>query len=70
MVPVGGGAAAAALGKDKGAYERQPGRRVFGLIRKFPTKEKSWTDGALHMEMEMFDFEFFNAFDDKLFARP
>jgi hypothetical protein len=62
--------AAAALGKDKGAYERQPGRRLFGHIRKFPTKEKSWTDGALHMEMEMFDFEFFNAFEDKLFARP
>lgn len=68
--PLRRAAAAAALGKDKGAYERQPGRRLFGPIRKFPTKEKSWSDGALHMEMEMFDFEFFNAFEDKLFARP
>ena len=68
--PLRRAAAAAALGKGGGAYERQPGRRLFDRIRKFPTKEKSWTDGALHMEMEMFDFEFFNAFDDKLFARP
>jgi hypothetical protein len=63
-------AAAAALGKDGGAYARQAGRRVFDRIRKFPTREKSWTDGVLHMEMQMFDFEFFNAFEDKLFARP
>jgi hypothetical protein len=63
-------AAAAALGKDGGAYARQPGRRLFFRPPKLAGKHKGWIDGKLQMEMEMFDYQFFNAFDDKVFARP
>lgn len=63
-------AAAAALGKDGGAYARQPGRRLFASMPKRPRKHKSWLDGKLDMEMETFDYQFFNAFEDKVFAKP
>jgi hypothetical protein len=63
-------AAAAALGKDGGAYARQPGRRLFTSMPKRPTKHKTWVDGKLDMEMESFDYQFFNAFEDKVFAKP
>jgi hypothetical protein len=68
--PVRRAAAAAALGKDGGAYARKPGRRLFIRPPKLATKHKGWIDGKLQMEMEMFDHQFFNAFDDKVFARP
>jgi hypothetical protein len=68
--PVRRAAAAAALGKDGGAYARQPGRRLFGRMHKVAMKQKSLSDGTLQMEMETYDHEFFNAFDDKVFARP
>jgi hypothetical protein len=63
-------AAAAALGKDGGAYARRPGRRLFFGLPKIACKHKGWLDGKLHMELETFDHQFFNAFDDKVFARP
>jgi hypothetical protein len=63
-------AAAAALGKDGGAYARQPGRRLFTSMPKRPRKHKSWVDSKLDMEMETFDYQFFNAFEDKVFAKP
>jgi hypothetical protein len=63
-------AAAAVLGKDGGAYARQPGRRLFFRPPKIAGKHKGWIDGKLQMEMEMFDQQYFNAFDDKVFARP
>lgn len=62
--------AAAALGKDGGAYARQPGRRLFAAMPKRPRKHKTWVDGKLDMEMESFDYQFFNAFEDKVFAKP
>jgi hypothetical protein len=67
--PVRRAAAMAALGKDGGSYARQPGRRLYGRIHKIATKQRSWSDGTLQMEMEMFDHEFFNAFDEEVFAR-
>jgi hypothetical protein len=63
-------AAAAALGKDGGAYGRQPGRRVYPAGRKHYTKTVTYTDGELSGETEILDVRYFNAFDDKLFARP
>ena len=37
---------------------------------KKPRKHKTWIDGKLDMEMESFDYEFFNAFEDKVFTKP
>lgn len=62
--------AAAALGRDGGTYARQPVRRLFDARLKIPSKHKSWTDGKLDMELEMFDYQLFNAFEDKVFAKP
>jgi hypothetical protein len=63
-------AAAAALGKDGGAYARQPGRRLFGPTPKIALKHKSYLDGKLEMEIETSDYQLFNAFEDKVFAKP
>jgi hypothetical protein len=63
-------AAAAALGKDGGTYAKQPGRRLFFQPPKLARIHRGWIDGTLQMEMEMLDYQFFNAFDDKVFARP
>jgi hypothetical protein len=63
-------AAAAALGRDGGAYAKQPGRRLFLHPRKFAMKHKGWVDGKIQMEIETSDYQFFNAFDDKVFAKP
>lgn len=63
-------AAAAALGKDGGAYARQPGRRLFTPVPQRPRKHKTWVDGKLDEEMESLEYEFFNAFEDKVFAKP
>lgn len=63
-------AAAAALGKDGGTYAKQPGRRLFLCPRKFAMKHKGWIDGKIQMEIESFDYQLFNAFDDKVFAKP
>jgi hypothetical protein len=63
-------AAAAALGKDGGAYARLPGRRLFVRPPRIARKHQSWTDGKLQMEMETSDYQFFNAFEDKVFAKP
>jgi HEAT repeat protein len=63
-------AAAAALGKDGGAYARQPGRRLFAPLPKRPRKHKAWIDGEPYMELEEVECQFFNAFEDKVFAKP
>ncbi|MGH7170110.1 MAG: hypothetical protein ACRELG_07530 [Gemmataceae bacterium] len=68
--PIRRRAAAAALGKDGGAYARQPGRRLFTTMPKRPTKHRNWIDGKLIKEVESFDYQFFNAFEDKVFAKP
>ena len=63
-------AAAAALGKDGGAYARQPGRRVFGPVHKIAMKVRRWTDGNKDHELETYDYQLFNAFADRMFTRP
>jgi hypothetical protein len=62
--------AAAVLGKDGGVYLKQPGRRLYLRAPLQPMKTVSHQDGKSHMELEMRDIEFFNAFEDKVFARP
>jgi hypothetical protein len=63
-------AAAAALGKDGGAYARRPGRRLFGPVPKIAMKHKGFIDGKLETEIETLDYQLFNAFEDKVFAKP
>jgi hypothetical protein len=62
--------AAAALGKDGGAYARSPGRRLFGPTPKIARKHKGLIDGKVEMELETTDYQLFNAFEDKIFAKP
>lgn len=68
--PVRRAAASAALGKDGGVYARQPGRRLFGPTPKIALKHKGYIDGKLETEIETSDYQLFNAFDEKLFAKP
>jgi hypothetical protein len=63
-------AAAAALGKDGGAFEKQPGRRLFPIGRKHPMKTTYFQDGQKQLVLEVTEVELYNRFDDKLFAKP
>jgi hypothetical protein len=63
-------AAAAALGEDGGAYARRPGRRVFPRPFQIARKRTSYVDGKRDTEIETSEYQFFNAFEDKLFAKP
>lgn len=63
-------AAAAALGEDGGVYAKQPGRRVIPRPFKIACKRVSYVDGKLDTEIETTEYHFFNAFEDKLFAKP
>jgi hypothetical protein len=62
-------AAAAALGKDGGAYAKEP-RRLYTRLPKMATKGALYVDGKLQVELEWLEFEIFNRFADKEFARP
>jgi hypothetical protein len=68
--PVKKAAARAALGKDDGAYARQPGRRVAIPGLKMPMKSITYQDGKKLEEHEVLDVQFFNDFEEKLFAKP
>jgi hypothetical protein len=63
-------AAAAVLGKDGGAYERQPGHRLIieGLVQ--PMKIIHYRDGEKFLEWSISDLQFFNRLDESLFAKP
>ncbi len=63
-------AAAAALGKDGGAFEKQPGRRLFLAGLKRPMKTTYYQDGEKQLVLEVIDVQLYNRFEDKLFARP
>jgi hypothetical protein len=63
-------AAAAALGKDGGAFEKQPGRRVFLPGLKRPMKTTYYQDGEKQLVLEVTNVELYNRFEDQLFARP
>jgi hypothetical protein len=63
-------AAAAVLGKDGGAFLKQPGRRLLikGLV--FAQHVTIYRDGKLYLEYDSYDQQFYNRFDDSLFGRP
>jgi hypothetical protein len=63
-------AAAAALGRDGGAWAKQPGHRLFLDGVKLPMKSVTYSDGKKLMEVEVLDVQFFNRLDDSVFARP
>jgi hypothetical protein len=67
--PVRRAAAAAVLGKDGGAFLRQPRRLVVSGV-KMSFKTTAYTDGHKSMELFVEDVQLFNAFDDKDFAQP
>jgi hypothetical protein len=67
--PIIRAAAAGVLGRDGGAYFKQPGRRLYLTGVKLPAR---FTIPLAHgmLEGEFKGVEFFNAFDPSLFARP
>jgi hypothetical protein len=62
-------AAAAALGKDGGAYRKEV-RRVYVPLPRQAMKTAAYVDGKLQLELEALDLEFFSRFADKEFAKP
>jgi hypothetical protein len=63
-------AAAAVLGKDDGAYLREPRCRIFVGLPKQASRTLHYVDGKLTMELAASEWEFFNRFEDRDFARP
>jgi hypothetical protein len=63
-------AATMVLGKDGGAFLKEPGRRVLLEGIRFARVARIFRSGKLNFEMETFDHQFFNRFDDSMFARP
>jgi hypothetical protein len=63
-------AAAAVLGKDGGAYHKQPWRRLFieGMV--LAHHLTTYRDGKLYVDYEVTEYHLFNRFDDSVFARP
>jgi hypothetical protein len=68
--PVRRAAALAALGRDGGAFERQPGRRLYLDGLKRAMKVLYFRDGKKAMNWEVLDVQFFNKLEDSLFAKP
>jgi hypothetical protein len=63
-------AAAAALGRDGAVYQKQPGRRCHIPGLKGASKFVYFQDGKKIMELETIEVQFFNKFDDRMFAKP
>jgi hypothetical protein len=63
-------AAAAVLGKDGGAYLREPRRRIYLGLPKQANRTLHYVDGKLTMELASTEWEFFNRFEDRDFAKP
>jgi hypothetical protein len=63
-------AAAAALEKDGGLADQKPGRRLYITGVKFPMKATQFQNSAKMLEREYTAIEFFNRFDEKVFAKP
>lgn len=63
-------AAAAALGRDGGAFENQPGRRILTPGLKKAMKVVMFQDGMKEVEWEVMEVQYFNKLDDRLFVRP
>ncbi len=63
-------AAAAALGKDGGAFEKEPGRRLFLTGLKRPMKTTYYQDGEKQLVLEVTEVQLYNRLEDRLFAKP
>jgi hypothetical protein len=63
-------AAAAVLGKDGGAYFKEPRRRLYTGFPKQAARTMQYVDGKLSMELEASEWEFFNRFEDRDFTKP
>jgi hypothetical protein len=63
-------AAREALEKDGGVWARRPGRRLYASGLKYPMKRVDYLDSKKISEKEVADIEFFNRFEDSVFARP
>jgi hypothetical protein len=68
--PVRRAAAMAVLGQDGGAFEKKAGRHVYMTGVKFAMKGTMYSDGKKIFERETLEMQFFNRFDDKVFAKP
>jgi hypothetical protein len=68
--PVVRRAAEAALGKDEGKFLDQPGRRLPLRGLKMPMKLAYYRNGDRTDETEILSVEYYNRFEDKVFARP
>jgi hypothetical protein len=68
--PVKREAARGVLGKDGGAFLKRPGRRLFLQGPPTATRTVGLTDGKKQMELEVVEVQYFNAFEDREFARP
>jgi hypothetical protein len=68
--PVRREAARGVLGKDGGAFLKRPGRRLFLQGPPTATRTVGLTDGKKHMVLEVVEVQYFNAFEDREFARP
>ena len=53
-----------------GAYAREPRRRVFTGLPKQAARTLHYVDGKLTMELAASEWEFFNRFEDRDFAKP
>ncbi len=63
-------AARGVLGKDGGAFLKRPGRRLFIQGPPTATRTVGLTDGKKQMELEIVEVQYFNAFEDREFAKP
>lgn len=68
--PLRRAAATAALGRDGGAYLKEPGRRVYLSDTRYPMKITDYRDGKKYTEEEVLEVRFFNRFDDHVFEKP
>lgn len=68
--PIQREAARGVLGKDGGAFLKRPGRRLFMQGPPLATRVVGLTDGKKQMELETVEVQYFNAFEDREFARP
>jgi hypothetical protein len=59
-----------AVGKDKGAYDHQPGRRLLISGVKRPMQGVIRHDGRKVMTWKITDVQFYNRLDDALFDKP
>jgi hypothetical protein len=68
--PIVRDAALAALGRDKDAFAKQPGRPLFITGLQSAAKCEMYRDGKLHMVLQTTEVEHFNRLEDSVFARP